>query len=86
MLYTVWYHFYNFKTVKNRHGGVLLLVKLQAWRSVTLSKVAGFRLQSSTPAFHVFKIVRMVPNRAKHHIFAIKQVFQNLKVIKCPEI
>ena len=85
MLCTVWYHFYNFKTVKNRYGG-LLLVKLQARRSVTLSKVAGFKLQSSTPVFHVFKIVRMVPNRAKHHIFAIKQVFQNLKVIKCPEI
>ena len=28
----VWYHLYNLKNVKNTHGGVLLLVKLQAKR------------------------------------------------------
>ena len=26
----IWYHLYNFKNVKNTHGRVLLLVKLQA--------------------------------------------------------
>ena len=26
----IWYHSYNLKNVKNIHGGVLLLVKLQA--------------------------------------------------------
>ena len=26
----IWYHLYNFKKVKNTHGGVLILVKLQA--------------------------------------------------------
>ena len=26
----IWYHLYNFKKVKNTHGGVLLLVKSQA--------------------------------------------------------
>ena len=26
----IWYHLYNFKNVKDTHGGVLLLVKLQA--------------------------------------------------------
>ena len=26
----IWYHLYNFKNVKNTHGGVLLLIKLQA--------------------------------------------------------
>ena len=26
---TIWYHLYNFKNVKNTHGGVLILVKLQ---------------------------------------------------------
>ena len=30
MLYTIWYHLQNFKNVKNIHGGVLILVKLQA--------------------------------------------------------
>ena len=30
MLCAIWYHLYNFKNVKSTHGGVLLLVKLQA--------------------------------------------------------
>ena len=30
MLWAMWYHLYNFKNVKNTHGGVLLLVELQA--------------------------------------------------------
>ena len=25
----IWYHFYNLQNVKNTHGGVLILVKLQ---------------------------------------------------------
>ena len=28
---TIWYHSYNLKNVKATHGGVLLLVKLQAF-------------------------------------------------------
>ena len=35
------YHLYNFKNIKNTHGGVLLLVKLQA-------KVSNFT-KSNTP-------------------------------------
>ena len=30
MFCVIWYRLYNFKNVKNTHGGVLLLVKLQA--------------------------------------------------------
>ena len=30
MRYVILYHLYNFKNVKNTHGGVLILVKLQA--------------------------------------------------------
>ena len=30
MFCTIWYHWYNLKNVKNTHGGMLLLVKLQA--------------------------------------------------------
>ena len=26
----IWYHLYNLKNVKNAHGGVLILIKLQA--------------------------------------------------------
>ena len=29
VLCAIWYHSYNLKNVKNTHGGVLLLVKLQ---------------------------------------------------------
>ena len=29
MLYTIWNHLHIFKNVRNTHGGVLLLVKLQ---------------------------------------------------------
>ena len=30
MLCAIWYHLHNLKNVKNTHGGVLLLEKLQA--------------------------------------------------------
>ena len=30
MLCAIWYNLYNLKNVKNAHGGVVLLVKLQA--------------------------------------------------------
>ena len=30
MYCAIWYYFYNLKEVKDTHGGVLLLVKLQA--------------------------------------------------------
>ena len=29
MVHAIWYHLYNLKTVKNNHGGVLLLIKLE---------------------------------------------------------
>ena len=48
-----WYHLYNFKNVKNTHGGVLLLVKLQA-------EVHNF-IKSSTPTgvlFYFFKLYK----------------------------
>ena len=34
MLYPIWYHLYNYKDVKNTHGGVLLLVKLKTKRKI----------------------------------------------------
>ena len=32
MFCAIWYHLYNLKNMKNTHGGVLHLVKLQAFR------------------------------------------------------
>ena len=54
MLCTIWYHLYNLKNVKNNHGGVLLLVKLQSFT------------KSNTPPWvflMFFYIIQMVPNR-----------------------
>ena len=61
----IWHHLYNLKHMKNTHGGVLILVKLQA-SACNFTKI-------NTPPWvfiHVFKIVQIVPNRATHHIFA----------------
>ena len=50
MLCTIWYHLYNLKNVKNTHGGVLLLVKLQAfvvthliWGTITVTVTVSQR-------------------------------------------
>ena len=45
---------YNFKNVKNTHGGVLLVILLK------VSLLRG--------CFHVFYIVQIMPNRAKRLI------------------
>ena len=51
MLYAIWYHLYNLKNVKNTHGGVLLLVKLQA-------KARNFT-KSSTPLWVFFTFFKL---------------------------
>ena len=51
----IWYHLCCLKSMKNTHRGVLFFVKLQ--ESIPLWVF-----------FKVFKIVQMVPNRAKHLI------------------
>ena len=52
-----------FKKVKNTHGGMLLLVKLQA-------SVCNFTKNNTPPRVFLmfFKIVQMVSNCAKHPI------------------
>ena len=37
---TLWYQLYNFKNIKSAHGGVLLLVKLQAFGNLVKSNTA----------------------------------------------
>ena len=46
----IWYHLHNLKKVKNTHGEVLILVKLQAW-SNTLKQFVG-----NLPTNRAFKI------------------------------
>ena len=55
VLCTIWYPLYNLKNVKSTHGGVLLLVKLQAF-NMQLSK-------RNTPPW---MFVQMLPNCEKH--------------------
>ena len=64
----IWYRFYNLKNVRNTHGGVPLLVKLQ-------DSACHFTKSNTHPwgFFHVFKIVQMVPNRVNHLIIFIKK-------------
>ena len=50
MLCAIWHHLYNLKNAKNIHGGVLLLLKLQA---------------SFMNIFHVFQVVHMVKYRSE---------------------
>ena len=40
----IWYHLQNLKNVKNTHGGVLLLVKLQAEATEEHSSMGGFHV------------------------------------------
>ena len=44
---TIWYHKYNLKIVKDTHGGVLLLVKLQA------------KIKSNTPSCVFFTFLKL---------------------------
>ena len=48
---TIWQHLYNFKKVKNTHGGVLLLVKL-------LAEVCNFT-KSNTPTWVIFTFFKL---------------------------
>ena len=59
----IWYNLYNLKNVKNTLGGSTLLVKLQAEAcNCTKSIIPPWML------FPFFKLRKIVPNRAKHHI------------------
>ena len=58
MLYAIWYNLYNLINVKNTHGVVLLLLKLQV--AVTLVKAILLHGR-----FSRFLGVQMIPNRAE---------------------
>ena len=60
MLWTIWYHSYDLKNVKNAHAGIILLVKLQ-------TSACNFTTSITPPwvFFTFFKILKMVANRTK---------------------
>ena len=46
MRYTIWYHLYNVKNVKNTHLGVLILVKLLIFVNIIVKLIfVNFSLQ-----------------------------------------
>ena len=47
MLFVIWYQLYDLKDVKNTHGGVFLLVKLEA-------EAYNFTTKSNTPPWVFF--------------------------------
>ena len=71
MLCAIWYHLHNLKNVKNTHGGVLLLVQLQAFKPATLLKVTllhecfsrvlnctnGTKLRQRTTYYHYYLVL-----------------------------
>ena len=52
----IWWHLYNFKNVKNTHGGVLILVKLQA------SGFTFFKL------YKLYQIAQRITYRLAYHL------------------
>ena len=84
----IWYHLYNLKNVKNTHGGVLILIKLQA-------KACNFTKINTPPRafFTFFKLYKRYQTRnASHMIFyhiitirsnQINWLFLDFLVVRC---
>ena len=54
MLYAIWYHLFNLKNEKKTHGGVILLVKLQASHYPTKDSRIGPFVIGKTLKFYKF--------------------------------
>ena len=66
MLCAIWYHYYNLKNVRNIHGGLLFLVKLQPLAS-------NFTKSDNPPwVFSRFLNGKMIPDRATHQIYGFQ--------------
>ena len=72
MFCTTWYHQYNFTNVKNTHGGVLPLVKLQA-------SVCNFTISNTTHEcfLHFFNCTNGIKSRKALHILIKSTTFIN---------
>ena len=80
MFWAIWYHLYNFKNVKNTHGRVLLLVKLQA--SKLTIKTPERRHWNILPwvFFMFFKSINGTKSRNASHINLPIKIIQALFV------
>ena len=78
MLYVIWYHLYNLKNMKNAHGGVLLLVKLQADGTISCKALQTATLLKVTILYERFLRFSNCTNRNKwrnaSHLMEYKQL------------
>ena len=71
-LCAIWYHLYNLKDVKNSHGGVLLLAKLQA-------KACNFTKRNTAPwVFSCFlNCINSTKSRKGSHISTVPRLVRH---------
>ena len=68
----IWYHLYNLKNVENTHGGVLILVKLQA-------EACNFTKINTPPwLFFTFFKLYMRYQIAQRITYSSKEVFMGI--------
>ena len=75
----IWYHLYNLKNVKNTHGGVLLLVKLQAktW-NFTRSIIPPWLFFIDFKFYKWCQIAQKGTALNKYRVFTLAFVLQNI--------
>ena len=76
MRWAIWYHLHNLKNVKNTHGRVLLLVKLQAFSIPPWVFFTFFKLNKWYQIAQNDKLLLMSLNHIKSDVFAIHFVSQ----------
>ena len=74
MLCVIWYYLCNLKNVKNTHGGVLLLVKLQA-------KVYNFN-KINTPPWVFSRFFNCIDDTKLHKASQVIFVPSKIKIVK----
>ena len=85
MLCAIWYHLYNLKNVKNTHGEVILLLKLQAsalpWEFFTFFKpYKWYQIVQSILYKHVFMLSQQLLRR---NVTELNVVGLNFKLNIC---
>ena len=76
MLCAIWYHWYNFKNMKNTHGGVILLVKLQTEaRNFTRCNTLSLVFFTCFKSDNSYQIVQIITVGFAKHLEEISYTF-----------
>ena len=81
MLCLIWYHLYNLENMKNTHGGMILLVKLQTEKEGSLPLLENLRNLPHTPYAAIFLPV-LICNPSSAHKF--HKFHQYIEILKAP--